>query len=92
MARSYRSGWGIVLDILESCFGAGLKKTHIMYRANLNYVSFDRYFRALVDDGYIVGANDPDGGSFYMLSEKGRLLFRALREVKRKMPKVRQFT
>gem|GEM_PF-5298840 len=58
-----------------------------MYRANLNYVSFNRLFPVLVVQGYVVEAGDPEGGVLYRTSEKGMALIRALSEVETKVPR-----
>jgi len=69
------------MEILRSGLGKGAKKTHIMYRANLNFVSFNKYFPALLEGGLIVELDDPDGGSLYITSEKGKALLRLLNGV-----------
>jgi len=87
MTRSYRNSWKIILDILRSGCAEAVKKTHIMYRANLNHVSFNRCFPVLVEQGYIVEVGDPEGGTLYRTSEKGMALIKALSEVERKIPR-----
>jgi predicted transcriptional regulator len=86
LTRSYRNNWKIILDILRSGSAEAVKKTHIMYRANLNHASFNRVFPVLVEQGYIVEAGDPEGGTFYRTSEKGKALIKALNEVETKIP------
>jgi predicted transcriptional regulator len=85
LTRSYRNSWKIILDILRSGSAEGVKKTHIMYKANLNYVSFNRLFPVLVEQGYIVEAGDPEGGTLYRTSEKGMALIRVLSEAEKKI-------
>jgi len=87
MVRSYRSDWKIVMEILRSGLDRGAKKTHIMYRANLNFVSFNKYFPALLEGGLIVELDDPDGGVLYVTSEKGRVLLKLLNGVRETLPK-----
>jgi len=87
MTRSYRNNWEIILDILRCGSAEAVKKTHIMYRANLNYVSFNRCFPVLVEQGYIVEAGDPEGGTLYRTSEKGMALIKALSEVETRIPR-----
>lgn len=72
--------------------GEGVKKTHIMYRANLNYVSFNECFPALLEEGLMVEADDADGGVSYRTSEKGRALVEKLSEAEKAMPKKKRFT
>jgi predicted transcriptional regulator len=87
LTRSYRNNWKIILDILRSGSAEAVKKTHIMYRANLNHVSFNRFFPTLVEQGYVVEAGDPEGGTLYRTSEKGMTLIKALSEVETKIPR-----
>jgi predicted transcriptional regulator len=86
LTRSYRNNWKIILDILKSGSAEAVKKTHIMYRANLNRASFDKFFPALIEQGYVVEAGDPDGGTLYRTSEKGKALTRALSELEATVP------
>ena len=74
------------MEILECGLGKETKKTHIMYRANLNFVSFNKYFFALLEKGLMVELNDPDGGMVYRTSEKGRDLFKLLTGVNKSLP------
>jgi len=74
------------MEILRSGLGKGAKKTHIMYRANLNFVSFNKYFPALLEGGLIVELDDPDGGVFYMTSERGMALLKLLNGVRETLP------
>jgi predicted transcriptional regulator len=71
LTRSYRNNWKIILDILRSGSIGGVKKTHIMYKANLNYVSFNRLFPVLVEQGYVVEAGDPEGESSIARARRG---------------------
>jgi predicted transcriptional regulator len=85
LARSYRNGWKIILDVLKSGSPESVKKTHMMYRANLNHVSFNKYFLILLEQGYFVEVDDPDGGIMYRTSEKGIALLRTLDNVESKL-------
>ena len=83
MARRRRDRLEIVADILTEALN-GANKTRIMYRANLNFVRFKKYFSVLLDRGLIVGVNNPDGGRVvYKTTEKGRALLGALRKAER---------
>jgi predicted transcriptional regulator len=86
LTRLYRNSWKIILDILRSGSTGAVKKTHMMYKANLNYVSFNRLFPVLVDQGLIAAAGDPEGGTLYRTSEKGLALIKALSEAETKIP------
>lgn len=92
MVRSYRSDWKIIMEILGSGLGGGAKKTHIMYRANLNYVSFNKYFPALLGEDLMVEVDDPDGGVLYRTSKKGRALLKLLSSVDKSLPKKKRVT
>jgi len=72
-----KRGWGaITVDILESTL-TPQKKTRIMYKTNLNYERFNKYFCDYVRKGFIVETDDNDGNSSYMISERGRTFLAA---------------
>ena len=75
-----KRGWGdITVDILEATM-VPQKKMRIMYKSNLNYERFSKYFSELVRKGFIVEAADPDGHATYMISERGKTFLAALRK------------
>jgi len=55
-----------------------LKKTRIMYKANLDWRNFQRYFDFMLKDGFITKSN-PD--ECYLLTEKGRDFLKRLKNV-----------
>ena len=72
--------WGaITVDILEATL-TPQKKTRIMYKANLNYDRFNKYFNDFVRKGFIVETDAPDGNTSYIISERGRTFLAALRK------------
>ena len=78
MSRRRRSRVEVIKDILKEA-RRGANKTRIMYRSNLNFASFNRYFRELIEKGLIVEAeSNPDGTKIYKTSEKGLQLLEVL--------------
>ena len=72
--------WGVItIDILEATL-TPQKKTRLMYKANLNYDRFNRYFCDFVRKGFIVEADGSDGKPEYKISERGRTFLAALRK------------
>ena len=83
MARRRRDRLEVVADILTEALN-GANKTRIMYRANLNFVRFKRYFSELLDRGLIVEVDNPgSGGVLYKTTEEGRALLAVLRKARR---------
>jgi predicted transcriptional regulator len=60
----------IMADVL-SLSTAGIKKTHIMYKANLSYEQILHYLNQLLGKGLIV-QDVTDGALVYRTTEKGR--------------------
>lgn len=80
-----RSRTEIIIDILSEALGAA-NKTRIMYRANLNFLRFNRYFGELLDAGLVEVFDNPGsecGGVMYQTTEKGRELLKVLEKAKR---------
>lgn len=76
-----KRSWGAIsIDILEAAL-TPQKKTNIMYKANLDNDSFNKYFNYFLKNGFIVEASDSDGMPEYKISERGRLFLVALRNV-----------
>lgn len=69
----HRSKVDIVYDILVSALGAGAKKTHILYKANISSTQVENYFSALLAHNLLAHTQDADsGGNIYRTTEKGR--------------------
>jgi predicted transcriptional regulator len=51
---------------------SGIKKTHIMYRANLSYEQVHLYLGELIGKGLITQDVSPKDGVVYRTTEKGR--------------------
>jgi len=78
MSRRRKSRVEVIRDVLKEA-GNGANKTRIMYRSNLNFACFNRYFRELIEKGLIVEAeSNPDGTKIYKTSDKGLQLLEIL--------------
>ena len=53
-----------------------------MYKANLNFARFNKYFYDLLEKGFIEKVGDPDEKSFYKISSRGKTLLDALKKVR----------
>ena len=74
-----RRSWPeIVLDILEATLTPS-NKMRIMYRSNLNFERFNRYFYDLLKKGFIEEMNG-SSGSVYKTTGRGRTLLEVLRK------------
>jgi predicted transcriptional regulator len=51
----------------------------IMYKANLNFERFNRYFQDLLRKGFIEEKNGSNGHLTYKTTERGRTLLKVLR-------------
>ena len=82
MTKRRRSRVEVIMDILSEA-RKGSNKTRIMYRCNLNFVCFNRYFKELLEKGLIVEvALDPDGIRVYKTTDKGLQLLEVLKKAK----------
>jgi len=69
-----RSRLEVVADILIEALN-GANKTRLVYRANLNFLRFQRYFSDLLERELIVEENTSDG-RVYRTTDKGRHFLR----------------
>jgi len=69
------------MDILSLCL-KDVKVTQIMYRANLSYSTLRRYLNVALKQGLVVKVKSDNGGFFYRISDKGKVLLDTLRDVK----------
>ncbi len=69
----------ITVDILEAAL-TPQKKMRIMYRANLNYVRFNKYFHDFLKKGFIEQIMDSDGKACYHISQRGKTLLMVLKK------------
>ena len=71
MVGDRRSRLEVIADILAEAV-KGANKTRIMYRANLNFLRFDRYLSDLLDKGLIVRENTSDNRVIYRTTDRGK--------------------
>ena len=69
-----------MVEILEATV-TPQKKMRIMYKANLNYARFNRYFVDFLRKVFLAEADGSDGA--YMLTERGRAFLAAMRKVQK---------
>ena len=62
-----RNDLDICADILKVS-KAGAKKTHIVYRANLNFKIVKKYLSRLIDNGYLLDGSD---SGVFVKTERG---------------------
>lgn len=75
-----KRGWGtITIDILEATL-TPQKKMRIMYRSNLNYARFNKYFSDFLKKGFIEAKEDHDGKVCYRISQRGKTLLDVLKK------------
>ncbi|MGD2142162.1 MAG: winged helix-turn-helix domain-containing protein [Candidatus Bathyarchaeota archaeon] len=63
-----RNDLDICADILNVA-NKGAKKTHIVYKANLNFELVKGYLKRLMDSGFLVNYNDE---GIYTTTQRGR--------------------
>ena len=81
-SERHRSKVDIVYDILVSAIGAGAKKTHILYKANISSTHVENYFLALLAHNHFEHAQDIDGNKVYRTTEKGTRFIECCEELR----------
>ena len=69
-----RNKLDIVRDMLASAV-TKVRKTRIMYQANLNYAQMEKYLKVLLEEQLL--ARDGDDGFHYLITDKGKEFLRA---------------
>jgi len=69
----------ITIDILEATL-TPQKKMRIMYRANLNYARFNKYFLDFLAKGFIEQTFNSEGKTCYRISQRGKTLLEVLKK------------
>jgi predicted transcriptional regulator len=76
-----RSKLDIIYDILVSATG-GVKKTHIMSRANLSSEQMNFYFNTLLHHSLLDAEKGPDNNLVYRTTQKGIRFIHCCAEIK----------
>lgn len=74
-----RSWIEITGDILEACLSPS-NKMRIMYKSNLNFRRFNRYFYDLLRKNLIEEVNDSNGKKVYKITKRGTTLYEVLKK------------
>jgi predicted transcriptional regulator len=75
-----RRSWPqITTDILEVTLRPA-NKMKVMYRSNLNFERFNRYFYDLIKKGFIQEANGSYGKEKFQITERGKTLLDVLKK------------
>jgi len=85
--RSKRSEADIIHDILSE-MDQGIKKTQLMYKANLSNTQLNRYLDVLLEKEIIDVREFVDDGKQYYLTERGGKVLGDLAEVYRLLNKI----
>lgn len=80
-----RSKLDIIYDMLVSAAN-GVKKTHIMSKANLSSEQMAFYFNSLLHHSLIREAKDPDDNPIYTTTEKGMRFLQCCAQIKELTP------
>jgi predicted transcriptional regulator len=78
---SKRSWPTIVIDILEAAL-IPTNKTRIMYKSNLNFERFDKYFSDLLRKKLVEEMYNANGNRVYKATKRGRILLKTLRNAR----------
>lgn len=78
--ESKRSESDIIQKILSET-KHGIKKTQLMYNANMSNTQLDRYLVKLIEQQFIEQRNEEDNGTLYYLTPKGEKLDNALKQI-----------
>jgi len=74
-----RSWTEITIDLVEATL-TPVHKTRIMYKSNLNFDRFNKYFYDLLRKGFIEEIEDSNGGLVYKATKRGKTLLEVLRK------------
>ena len=77
-----RDQLSITASILEQIRGKNLRRTQIMYRANLSFTQLGEYLSFSLNHGLISQSNI-EGKEFYVITDKGLEYLQIYRELKK---------
>jgi predicted transcriptional regulator len=69
----------ITMDILSATLTPE-KKMRIMYKANMNYSRFNKYFHDFLKKGFIEETCNSEGWPCYLISQRGKTLLTVLKK------------
>jgi len=75
-----RSRLGIVFIILSLCKSGPMRRTHILYKANLSSDQLQRYLTVLIEKGFLVEEKEKEGKK-YRITDKGELFIKEFQEL-----------
>ena len=75
-----RSEVEIIYDLLSSA-QKDIKKTHLMYKANMAHAQFTKYLDALIEKGLLSEKVSNPEGKIYYITDEGKKLLEPLRIV-----------
>lgn len=81
-SERHRSKVDIVYDILISAMGAGAKKTHILYKANISSTQVENYFSALLAHNLLERTTDIDDNNIFRTTERGMRFIDCCEEIR----------
>ena len=84
-SRNYRGSLKIVKDILIVA-SVSVRKTHIMYQANLSYVQLNKYLNKLLTQDLL----KQDNNVRYLITEKGRAFLKFYEEYIERYSKLKE--
>ncbi len=91
MTEKRREGWELIRDILDAVGGASsheIRKTIAMRRANLDFRTFERYFRECLNAGFITARVERAGQVkriFLSITEAGEMVRKGINKLQEDM-------
>jgi predicted transcriptional regulator len=77
------------LDIMRdmlSVMSVRVRKTKVMYQANLNYNMLEKYLRGLLESGLV----ECDGDSYYLITSRGKLFLQEYNDYLERYRQIRE--